>query len=131
MHLDNIKNNVCTLSTRNLDPSLTTADIRVAFTSDNKSKLDDYIRSAIGFNLTDNYAVSPYVNSVASMSGIAGVIKATGKDGADVVHYNVYDLDSKSMPLPSESFLDIMEGYMGEDLNTQLINWVEELGVHT
>jgi hypothetical protein len=131
MNLDNLKNNVCTLSTRNLDPSLTTADIRVAFTSDDKSKLDDYIRSAIGFNLTDNYTVSPYVNSVASMSGIAGVIKATGKDGADVVHYNVYDLDSKSMPLPSESFMDIMEGYMGEDLNTQLINWVEELGVHT
>jgi hypothetical protein len=131
MNLDNLKNNVCTLSTRNLDPSLTTADIRVAFTSDNKGKLDDYIRSAIGLNLTDNYTVSPYVNSVASMSGIAGVIKATGKDGADVVHYNVYDLDSKSMPLPSESFLDIMEGYMGEDLNTQLTNWVEELGVHT
>lgn len=131
MNLDNLKNNVCTLSTRNLDPSLTTADIRVAFTSDNKSKLDDYIRSAIGFNLTDNYTVSPYVNSVASMSGIAGVIKATGKDGADVVHYNVYDLDSKPMPLPSESFMDITEGYMGEDLNTQLINWVEELGVHT
>ena len=71
------------------------------------------------------------MNSVASMSGIAGVIKATGKDGADAVHYNEYDLDSKSMPLPSESFMDIMEGYMGEDLNTQLINWVEELGVHT
>lgn len=131
MNLDNLKSNVCTLSTRNLDPSLTTADIRVAFTSDNKGKLDDYIRSAIGFNLTDNYTVSPYVNSVASMSGIAGVIKATGKDGADVVHYNVYDLDSKPMPLPSESFMDIMEGYIGEDLNTQLINWVEELGVHT
>lgn len=131
MNLDNLKNNVCTLSTCNLDPSLSTADIRVAFTSDNKSKLDDYIRSAIGFNLTNNYTVSPYVNSVASMSGIAGVIKATGKDGADAVHYNVYDLDSKSMPLPSESFMDIMEGYMGEDLNTQLINWVEELGVHT
>lgn len=131
MNLDNLKNNVCTLSTRNLDPSLNTADIRVAFTSDNKGKLDDYVRSAIGFNLTDNYTVSPYVNSVASMSGIAGVIKATGKDGADVVHCNVYDLDSKSMPLPSESFMDIMEGYMGEDLNTQLINWVEELGVHT
>ena len=33
MNLDNLKNNVCTLSTRNLDPSLATADIRVAFTS--------------------------------------------------------------------------------------------------
>ena len=49
MNLDNLKNNVCTLSTRNLDPSLNTADIRVAFTSDNKGKLDDYVRSAIGF----------------------------------------------------------------------------------
>lgn len=96
MNLDNLKSNVCTLSTRNLDPSLATADIRVAFTSDNKGKLDDCTRSAIGLNLTDNYTVSPYVNSVTSMSGIAGVIKATGKDGADVVHYNVYDLDSKS-----------------------------------
>lgn len=51
MNLDNLKNNVCTLSTRNLDPSLNTADIRVAFTSDNKGKLDDYVRSAIGFKL--------------------------------------------------------------------------------
>lgn len=130
MNLDNLKNNVCTLSTRNLDPSLNTADIRVAFTSDDKGKLDDYVRSAIGFNLTDNYPVSPYVNSVASMSGIAGVIKATGKESADVVNYNVYDLDSMSIPLPSESFMDIMEGYMGEDLNTQLTNWVEELSTH-
>lgn len=71
------------------------------------------------------------MNSVASMSGIAGVIKATGKESADVVHCNVYDLDSMSIPLPSESFMDIMEGYMGEDLNTQLTNWVEELSTHT
>lgn len=121
------KNAVCTVSTRNLDPSIITPEINVAFTSDSSLKLNKYIQDAVGVALTDDYVASPYVTSAASMSGIAVIIRATGQPPENVVYSSIYDLDKKIVPVPAESFMDIMEGYAGEDLNTQLTSWEEAL----
>ena len=121
------KKAICTVSTRNLDPSAITPEINVAFTSDSSSKLNKYIQDAVGVALTDDYVVSPYVTSAASMSGVAVIIRATGQPPENVVYSLVYDLDKKIVPVPAESFMDIMEGYAGEDLNTQLTSWEEAL----
>ena len=118
---------VCTVSTRNLNPSIITPEINVAFMSDSSSKLDKYIQDAVGVVLADDYVVSPYVTSAASMSGVAVIIRATGQPPENVVYSSIYDLDKKIVPVPAESFLDIMEGYAGEDLNTQLTSWEEAL----
>jgi hypothetical protein len=121
------KDAICTVSTRNLDPSIITPEINVAFMSDSSSKLSKYIQDAVGVVLADDYVVSPYVTSAASMSGVAVIIRATGQPPENVVYSSIYDLDKKIVPVPAESFMDIMEGYAGEDLNTQLTSWEEAL----
>lgn len=73
------KDAICTVSTRNLDPSIITPEINVAFMSDSSSKLSKYIQDAVGVVLADDYVVSPYVTSAASMSGVAVIIRATGR----------------------------------------------------